>query len=495
MSTKFAIESGACTGRGFATIDANGFLAKFLTWATTACNPPTTHGAGWTLLDDFSDIAAKTFATTDVDIATEIITITGHGFPQFCQVTFSSTDTLPAGLVAGTSYWINRIDAGTIYVYDNIYNCTVGSATGRVNLTSAGTGTHTMTTAEYFVILCDTASPTVNDYNTGPSGLPPKYIRVGYLSTESGYVRMQGILHWNSTTKTPYGFWFGQRLETYDSAAFAYDFRGGDECMFWASKLGSSWCRMFIDEWTGISSLVESTTTIGIVQSGVTAGSSVVLQLDSGESANFTKGKYYYIYDFVNHCWVNYAECTDTAETAGTSLSADQITLSVLYEDFPSGAVVCSYAHRFNGYGGGSVSLFTNPGPWINTGVDSIPYCSSKLEGRVTNDYGLNYSGGCQLMLISSGVYNDEILSVGDPDDVLDYYATRYLIREVAAANANVDTASMNRIYGKSKNWIRTYRNTMAQMLGYRTMDGKYWIDIDENATYVSCFLHSESAV
>jgi len=53
----------------------------------------------------------------------------------------------------------------------------------------------------------------------------------------------------------------------------------------------------------------------------------------------------------------------------------------------------------------------------------------------------------------------------------------------------------MNRIYGKSKNWIRTYRNTMAQMLGYRTMDGKYWIDIDENATYVSCFLHSESAV
>lgn len=91
-----------------------------------------------------------TFATTDVTTGTDTITKTGHGMitgegPTF----FTSSTTLPAGLSAGTKYWIIRVDADNFKLATSRANAIAGTA---VDITSQGTGTHTCNRGEYIVV-------------------------------------------------------------------------------------------------------------------------------------------------------------------------------------------------------------------------------------------------------------------------------------------------------------------------------------------------------
>src|SRR3990167_4972854 len=79
-------------------------------------------------------------AATDVSTADETLPLTGTA------VKATTTGTLPAGLTANTVYIINSITVSTFYFYDNITNAEAGGATGRINITDTGTGTHTVTT-------------------------------------------------------------------------------------------------------------------------------------------------------------------------------------------------------------------------------------------------------------------------------------------------------------------------------------------------------------
>jgi hypothetical protein len=81
---------------------------------------------------------APTFATTDINITTNIITITGHSFSDNDLVSFSTTDTLPGGLVAGVYYHIITATTDTFQV-----SATQGGSA--VNITSVGVGNHTIT--------------------------------------------------------------------------------------------------------------------------------------------------------------------------------------------------------------------------------------------------------------------------------------------------------------------------------------------------------------
>lgn len=85
---------------------------------------------------------ATTFQTTDVNTATDIITVgrdirTGH------PIQFSSLGTLPAGLSAATTYYAIRDSSTTIKVATTISNAQAGTA---VNITDTGSGVHTVTT-------------------------------------------------------------------------------------------------------------------------------------------------------------------------------------------------------------------------------------------------------------------------------------------------------------------------------------------------------------
>lgn len=83
--------------------------------------------------------AAGTFTAV---AATDVITKTAHGYLTGLKVQVSTTTTLPAGLSAATDYFVIKIDADTFYLATSLVNAQAGT---RIDITSAGTGTHTVT--------------------------------------------------------------------------------------------------------------------------------------------------------------------------------------------------------------------------------------------------------------------------------------------------------------------------------------------------------------
>lgn len=77
---------------------------------------------------------AKTFTAAN---ATETFTATAHGFANGTKVRVSSTLTLPAGLLAGTDYWVIGQTANTFQL-----SATKGGAV--LPITTDGTGTMTV---------------------------------------------------------------------------------------------------------------------------------------------------------------------------------------------------------------------------------------------------------------------------------------------------------------------------------------------------------------
>lgn len=81
-----------------------------------------------------------TFATTDVTTGTDVI-VTGDNIPTGTPIKFSSTTTVPAGLVAGTKYYAINNNTTSIKVASSLANAQAGTA---IDITSQGTGTHTI---------------------------------------------------------------------------------------------------------------------------------------------------------------------------------------------------------------------------------------------------------------------------------------------------------------------------------------------------------------
>ena len=77
------------------------------------------------------------FAPAAVNISTEVITINSHGFSNNDIVNFSSSGTLPSPLVSSTNYYIISATANTFQV-------SLSSGGSAENLSSQGTGTHTI---------------------------------------------------------------------------------------------------------------------------------------------------------------------------------------------------------------------------------------------------------------------------------------------------------------------------------------------------------------
>ena len=88
--------------------------------------------------------SAKTFATTDVNTGTDVITTTSHGFQDGTVLRFTTTTTLPAGIVALTDYIVTSATTNT-YKIKGLEGTTI-------NITSTGTGTHTATSQVAFGI-------------------------------------------------------------------------------------------------------------------------------------------------------------------------------------------------------------------------------------------------------------------------------------------------------------------------------------------------------
>lgn len=339
-----------------------------------------------------------------------------------------------------------------------------------------------------YIVVCDVAVPVVNDIDTGQNGMPPKFIKIGMVNTDAGYVQAFSYMWWDSTAHTGEGLFYGTKLVTYDSAEFAYDFRGGTECMIIQSRTGTNWSTFVFDEWTGDPNLVEGTDKVGTFQSGITAGSNVTVQLDTGEAANFTANKYYFIYDFSTDTWVDYTY------VVSVDLGLDQIVLYDLDYNFPSGSVISSYAHRFYCVGD-DVSNTNN----FSVYASVIPYTSSTVDDRVVHNQTGYVYGSVKLD------YPSTALTAMSPDDYSFYGVSKPLVVEYSLPNISVgaggSTTGANRAYGVANNLYVTYKGSMAAGLDGKTISTNNWLyfrplnDIvySGSSSFASLFLDTES--
>ena len=285
---------------------------------------------------------------------------TGQEVNVFCTGT-----SYPPPLVVNTTYFVIRIDADNFGLATTLLNALAG-----INvITGSGTaGTKTFYSSP-FKVYCNVPAPFLNQ--------AVKFLRVLYNSNiaTAGFtdaVRLMGCLWWDSTNHIPRGVWHQHFISVRASVSDTYYFVGNDQYLGIVSKNNTTYNQYVTGTWVGDSNLVEPLTAIGALQSGITAGGGVVCTLLPGQAANFTANKYYFIYDFNAHSWVDYVKCT----VVDTGLNT--ITLQTVNYSFPAGAVIGAYPHRFYSMSNSTVtSGTTNNADNMSYRHSSIPYISS----------------------------------------------------------------------------------------------------------------------
>lgn len=125
----------------------------------------------------------STFATTDVVAGTDIITV-GRDIPSGTPIKFSSSTTVPAGLVAGTKYYAVRQSSTTIKVASSLANAQAGTT---IDITDVGTGTHTIK------VMVRWPSDTAPTLSTGKYLVDTLIFQQALLGVFRGYTAGQGV--------------------------------------------------------------------------------------------------------------------------------------------------------------------------------------------------------------------------------------------------------------------------------------------------------------
>jgi len=87
-------------------------------------------------------LVAKGFDAGDVNIFTDQLTVTAHGYSTGVKGQFTTTGTLPGGISAATDYWIIKVDDDTFSIATSLANAEAGTVE---LINSTGSGTHTFT--------------------------------------------------------------------------------------------------------------------------------------------------------------------------------------------------------------------------------------------------------------------------------------------------------------------------------------------------------------
>ena len=85
----------------------------------------------------------QSLTTFTADAGTDIITHNNIGLQHLTLVRLTTTGTLPAGLATGTDYYTIKVSDTTLELASSYANAVAGT---QINITDAGTGTHTIAT-------------------------------------------------------------------------------------------------------------------------------------------------------------------------------------------------------------------------------------------------------------------------------------------------------------------------------------------------------------
>lgn len=113
-------------------------IATAYSVASTAVELGFAKGYGVSLDITNSNPSAGAFTAADTDICTK----NAHGFLTGLKVQLTTTGTLPAGLSLATDYFVIYLAANTFKLAASLADAKAGTA---VDITDAGTGTHTIT--------------------------------------------------------------------------------------------------------------------------------------------------------------------------------------------------------------------------------------------------------------------------------------------------------------------------------------------------------------
>jgi len=89
------------------------------------------------IIDGLSAYGASVGTCTISNATPAVVTANGHGFSDGDTVIFSSTGSLPAGLVVNTVYYVKYVDVNT-------FQLSLNKGGTSINTTSAGSGVHTV---------------------------------------------------------------------------------------------------------------------------------------------------------------------------------------------------------------------------------------------------------------------------------------------------------------------------------------------------------------
>lgn len=105
----------------------------------------TTASANWGTVTDVALLEAnnqKSFANTDINTGTDVITITSHGFTTADPVSVSRSGgagTFPTGITEGVVYFARNVTSNTITLHATAAGASAN--TGLMDITAAGSGT------------------------------------------------------------------------------------------------------------------------------------------------------------------------------------------------------------------------------------------------------------------------------------------------------------------------------------------------------------------
>ena len=112
---------------------------------------------------DNTDIFTDVCLAASVSVANDTFTMTSHPFSNLDRVQLTTTSALPTGLSLATDYYIIYVDANTVKFATSRANAQVGTA---IDLTSQGTGAHTVTSENNIVTIDGHLSETIDGDTT-----------------------------------------------------------------------------------------------------------------------------------------------------------------------------------------------------------------------------------------------------------------------------------------------------------------------------------------
>jgi hypothetical protein len=162
----------------------------------------------------------------------------------------------------------------------------------------------------------------------------PMYLK---LDAQSNKIDILSYVYWDNSTHTgnikmqynAYSY-----IDTYSSSSFYIWCSASENGVVLDTYVSSQHRTAFVS----LLNSYDPVAALGVTQSGVSAGSDVVLQLGSGEADRFVAGTSYQIFDTENRNWV---------EVNSVDVGTDQITITTLSYDFSAGSRIGVLPYRW----------------------------------------------------------------------------------------------------------------------------------------------------